>query len=205
MQTLRAKSAGCLAMIAILLGTPCGPAAALDDSYHVGPGDELDVSMPLQGSLGDLSKLSGNLPIEIVGEAIYWHLHVLVGPDGSITLPSAGRLVVAGSTLADVQTQIRRVLNLPPRFSRVSVSLGRPNSHAFYVWGEVKQPGRFVFDRPTSVMAAIGQAGGVTEYARRKHVILLRPGQRTGCSTFATARWKRALRSTFSSNRAIRW
>ena len=99
----------------------------MDSEYRIGPGDELEISLPLQGSLGDLSKLSGNLPIEIVGDDVYWHFHVLVGPDGSITLPSVGRLSVANNTVLGTQNLIRGSLHLLPRYSRVAVSLGKPN------------------------------------------------------------------------------
>lgn len=112
-----------------------------------------------------------------MGDSIYWHHQVLVAPDGFISLPSLPPLNVAGATLEAIQKMITDHLNEPVRKSLVSVILLKPNSTAFYVWGEVKQPGRFVLERPTQLLEAIGTAGGATDHARLKHVLLMRPGR----------------------------
>ncbi len=147
-------------------------------TYRVGAGDELSVNFPLQGNIGDLSKLSGNsLSIQIIGESIYWRHQVIVAPDGYISLPTLPPLQVAGLTLEQIQELINPLMKFRLRNSSVSIGLTRPNSTAFYGWGEVKSPGRFVFERPTNLMEALGVAGGATDRARLKHVMLLRPDQ----------------------------
>jgi len=154
------------------------PGWAAESTYHIGPGDELSINFPLQGNLSDLSKLSGNsLAIQIVGDDVYWHHQVLVAPDGFISLPSLAPIKASGFTLEQMQQAIMGQLKRPYRNSLVSVILTKPNSTAFYVWGEVKNPGRFVFERPTNLVEALGTAGGGTERARLKRVLLLRAGQ----------------------------
>ncbi len=162
-------------LVALIFSLQNGIAAHAQSVYLVGAGDELSINFPLQGNLGDLSKLSGNsLSLQIVGESIYWHHQVIVAPDGFISLPSLPSLQVSGLTIEQIQKLITSQVKSGARNSLVSVVLTRPNSTAFYVWGEVKNPGRFIFERPTNLMEAIGAAGGATDRARLTKVMLLR-------------------------------
>lgn len=165
-------------LMALLLCSQTNGLVYAGSNYHVGAGDELSVIFPIQGNLSDLSKLSGNsLSLQIVGEKIYWRHQVIVAPDGYISLPSLPPLMVAGLTLGQIQQLIASNMKSDAKSNLISVVLTRPNSAAFYVWGEVKNPGRFVFERPTNLIEAIGTAGGTTDHARLKHILLLRPGQ----------------------------
>jgi polysaccharide export outer membrane protein len=144
--------------------------------FRVAEGDVLNIDIVLKGSLGDLSKLSMGIPLEIVGESIYSHHSVTVTPDGFIYLPGMAPLRVKNATPSEVQFDITAALHLPANQNLVSVALARTSSQAFHVWGEVKQPGRHLMDHPLNVMEAISLAGGPTEHAKLKKVLLLRKG-----------------------------
>jgi len=157
----------------------CSVGAESAEEYKVGPGDSLNISISLQGSLRDLSKISLFLPIQIVGESVYSSLQVVVGPDGYISIPSLEYPVrVAGLPLVEVENLVAVKLRLPSRGRSVSVSLLCPNSVPFFIWGEVAHPGRFIFDRPMTLMEGLSYAGGPTPYAQLKKVMVIRQNER---------------------------
>ncbi len=107
----------------------------------------------------------------------------LVRPDGKISMPLAGAIAVAGLTPEAAQGLIRRRLAKdfiePPN---VTVSLAAVAEEdvwedpAFYVLGEVNEPGRYNFDgdKPVTVLQALSLAGGLDVFAARKRVQIRR-------------------------------
>jgi protein involved in polysaccharide export with SLBB domain len=153
------------------------PLTAFASSYRVGSGDELFVDFPLKGTTTDLQPLGGNgLTLVVVGNQVYFRYTVVVAPDGYITLPSMSPLRVDGSTIEQIQEIISLHMKSFPLHGDLSVILSRPNSHAFFVLGEAQKPGRYIYERPTSLLEAIGIAGGPTEHAKLNKVLLLRDG-----------------------------
>lgn len=102
----------------------------------------------------------------------------LVRPDGKISMPLAGAIAVAGLTPEAVQGLIRRRLAKdfiePPNVtvSLIAIGIEDEEEPAFYVLGEVAQPGRFTFDeeKPITVLQALARAGGLGVFAARKRV-----------------------------------
>jgi polysaccharide export outer membrane protein len=161
---------------ALLIST--APGAARASSYVVGAGDQLFVDFPLRGTPSDLQPLGGNgLTLVIVGDSVFFRYEAMVAPDGFISLPSMDPIRVAGLTLEATRTEIMSHLKTFSLRDTVSVILGHPNSEAFVVTGEVHKPGRFIYARPTTLMEALAMAGGTTDHARLKDVMLFRPGQ----------------------------
>lgn len=151
---------------------------AFASSYVVGPGDELYVDFPLKGAVGDLQPLGGNgLTLVVVGNQVFFRYIASVAPDGFISLPTMKPLRVSGLTIEQIREMI--ILNMKSFTLKddVSVLMGRPNSQAFFISGEVKNPGRFIFERPTTLTEAITIAGGPTDHSKLKKVLLLRSGQ----------------------------
>lgn len=162
----------------VLIGEPAlGSSSPL--TYQVEAGDVLNVDIALRGSLADLSKLSTGLPLKIVGESVYSHNSVTVTPDGYIFLPGLSPFKAQGLTLGEIEKAVATALRLPQKEHLVSVELVRTNSMAIHIWGEVKQPGRFLLDHPTSLMEAISYAGGPSERARMGKILWVRPGEPT--------------------------
>ncbi len=146
-------------------------------SYVIGPGDELYVDFPLKGTPADLQPLGGNgLMLVVVGNQVYFRYTTTVAPDGFITLPAMAPLRVGGLTIEQVQEMISLNMKSFELRGNLSVILARHNSQAFFVSGEVKNPGRYIYERPTSLLEAIAIAGGPTDHAKLGQVILMRDG-----------------------------
>ncbi len=163
--------------LAALLVVPL-PSPVAASTYLVGSGDQLFVDFPLRGTATDLQALNGNgLQLVIVGEQVFFRYTATVAPDGYISLPSLDPLPVNGLTLEQVREEITKHLKSFSLRDTVSVILAHPNSQAFVVAGEVQHPGRFIYERPTSLMEALAIAGGTTDHAQLKRVMLFRMGQ----------------------------
>jgi polysaccharide export outer membrane protein len=121
---------------------------------------------------------------------------VLVRPDGRITLPIAGSLLVAGLTPEDVQRMIRDRLagsfNVTPTVNVALISTALPAAAAatvppvnFYVMGEVNAPGAFqtVPPQTTNVLQALARAGGLGKFARGDGIQIRRFDPATGQET----------------------
>ena len=164
----------------VLVFSFAGASFALTEQlgYEVRAGDVLSVDIVLRGSLADLSKLSTGLPLEIVGESVFSHHVITVAPDGFLYLPGVASVGVAGMTLEHVEQVIATRLNLPFERNYVSVALVRTNTLALYIWGEVKQPGKYLIDHPTNLIEALSQAGGPTDRARMSSVEIIRHGEK---------------------------
>jgi polysaccharide export outer membrane protein len=104
---------------------------------------------------------------------------VAVEPDGGISFPLVGNLNARGLSLQDLQKKIAESLrsgNMLPNVTdaEVTVSLVKSNGNSFSVIGQVKQPGTFVTDTKVDVMQALSLAGGLTPFASKSRIIVLR-------------------------------
>jgi polysaccharide export outer membrane protein len=98
-------------------------------------------------------------------------------PDGKIFLPMIGQLQVAGLTPAEVSALLSDRYRAFIRAPRVTVAVKEINSHKVYVIGEVKKEGPIRVQAPITVLQALAEAGGVTDYARRRRIYILRKDQ----------------------------
>jgi polysaccharide export outer membrane protein len=104
---------------------------------------------------------------------------VAVEPDGGIAFPLVGNMNARGLTLSELQRKIADALragNMLPNITdpEVTVSLVRSSGNSFSVVGQVKQPGTFVTDTQVDVMQALSLAGGLTPFASKSRIIVLR-------------------------------
>ncbi|MBK1647122.1 polysaccharide biosynthesis/export family protein [Rhabdochromatium marinum] len=99
---------------------------------------------------------------------------VLVGPDGWISFPLVGNLKAQGHTVEELTGIIaERVSRYVPN-PLVTVSLQDIPGNRIYVLGRVNKPGDFVIGRNVQVMQALAMAGGLTPFADRKDIKVLR-------------------------------
>lgn len=99
---------------------------------------------------------------------------VLVGPDGWISFPLVGNLDAGGRTVEELTGIIaKRVARYVPN-PLVTVSLQDIPGNRIYVLGRVNEPGDFVIGRNVQVMQALAMAGGLTPFADRKDIKVLR-------------------------------
>ncbi|MDQ7090840.1 MAG: polysaccharide biosynthesis/export family protein [Methylococcales bacterium] len=105
-------------------------------------------------------------------EGMLRELRVL--PDGSISFPLVGVIVVAGKTVNDVQLELTEKISetIPDPTVNVSVKLAEGNF--VYVIGQVKKPGHFLMYQPMDVMQVLSLAGGLTPFAKSNDILILR-------------------------------
>ena len=97
-----------------------------------------------------------------------------IRPDGKITFPLVGDLQAAGRTARqltdDVAKQLARFIKEPV----VTVVVEEINNYKVFVLGEVTTQGALNLRRRTRLLEAIAIAGGMSQYADKSNVVLLR-------------------------------
>ncbi len=105
-------------------------------------------------------------------------------PDGTIELGRFGRLIVAGRTLEQIETDVAAAVHgIEKEGGAVNVRLVDPQSAVYYVLGEVNSPGSYPFIGRETVLDAILAAGGLTDKASACNIILSPPSTPCGCRT----------------------
>ena len=104
---------------------------------------------------------------------------VLVRPDGKITLQLLGEMQAGGLTPEALSQQIFEGLSKLKKSidkSEVTVTVQTVNSRKYHIQGEVNRAGQFPLLVPTTVLEALGNAGGFKEFANQKKIVILRKG-----------------------------
>lgn len=100
-----------------------------------------------------------------------------VRPDGNITLPLIGEVRAGGLTPVQLSDKIHESLLKLINNPDVSVSVAQVNSKKYYIDGEVYRPGEYRLITPTTILAALSQAGGFKDFANPKKIRILRGNQ----------------------------
>ncbi|MEW6428819.1 MAG: polysaccharide biosynthesis/export family protein [Thermodesulfobacteriota bacterium] len=122
-------------------------------SYRIGPGDVLSIMV---WKNDDLSRVAPVLP------------------DGRISLPLLGEMLVAGRTVSELQRELTDKWGEYVADPVVTVSVSQVNSFLVYVIGKVNAPGRFQLTGYTSVLQALATASGLNPFARRDDIKIFR-------------------------------
>jgi polysaccharide export outer membrane protein len=135
--------------------TPAAPAGnLLARSYRIGPGDVLQVSV--------WREPEASVPT------------VVVRPDGSINLPLVKEVPVVGLTPGEAEAALTEQFGRYIRAPGVTVVVKEIHSSKVYLLGAVKKEGPILLQGPTTVLQALAEAGGLTDYAKRKKIYILR-------------------------------
>ena len=113
-----------------------------------------------------------SIRIYVYGEPDLTFERLLIGQNGRISYPFLGELKVTDKTSAQLQQSL--INGLKPDYlidPRISVSIVKYRS--FFVNGEVKNPGGVDFQPGLTLRKAISLAGGFTERANKKQVLLI--------------------------------
>ena len=98
----------------------------------------------------------------------------VVRTDGKISVPLVGDVDVAGLTPEQLKESLvakfTHYINNPV----VTVYARQINSRKIYVLGTVKKEGPIPLLRPMTILQALGEAGGLGEWAGRKKIYVLR-------------------------------
>lgn len=144
-----------IALIGVMLlaGTAGQQAGAADDVYKLLPGDRLQISVWREDVLDR---------------------EVVVLPDGSITFPLAGRLVVSGTTTPDVEQAVAARLEEYLAEPVVTVTVAATLGNRVYLLGQVNNPGPVPMDGPTTISQILSLAGGFSRFADLDEIRILR-------------------------------
>jgi polysaccharide export outer membrane protein len=99
---------------------------------------------------------------------------LLIRPDGKISIPLIGDLTAEGLTpmalAASIAAHLKNFINDPS----VTVTVTAVNSKRVFFIGEVNRAGPLSLTRQMTVLQAISAAGGLTTFANRKKIYILR-------------------------------
>lgn len=99
---------------------------------------------------------------------------VVVRPDGMVTLALVNDVKAAGLTPEQFRDAVIEAATKFVREPTVDVVVKQINSRRVFLTGEVAKPGAYPLSSRMTVMQAIALAGGLTEYANRTRVTILR-------------------------------
>jgi polysaccharide export outer membrane protein len=102
--------------------------------------------------------------------------HERVRPDGKITVPMAGEIVVKGRRPSEIAKELEVKLKSVVVAPVVTVSIDQSAQLLIPVLGEVKNAGTFTIDPGSSVLVALADAGGLSDYASQDRIFVLRRG-----------------------------
>jgi polysaccharide export outer membrane protein len=130
--------------------------------YRIGPEDVLDVLVWKN------AELSRTVPVR---------------PDGKVSLPLVNDIQAAGLTPGELRQQVTARLTEFVPSPEVSVIVREIHAVKVSVVGAVKIPGRYELKSPATVLELIALAQGLTEFANRDRIVVLR---QTGNATQTT-------------------
>ena len=107
-------------------------------------------------------------------EADFTREDVLVRIDGKITFPLLDDVQAAGITPMQLKKAIEIKLKEYIANPVVTVNVTNPGSQRFYILGEIANTGEYPLVKQLTVLQAFALAGGFTEWAAKKEIILLR-------------------------------
>ncbi len=129
-------------------------ASVSSDDYLIGAGDVLHISV--------WKEPDASVP------------SVVVRQDGMITIPLLKDVAVGGRTPRQVEKTIVEGLSKYINDPNVTVVLAASNSKKVYVIGAVNKEGALPYTYRMTVMQALSEAGGLTDYAKRKKIYIIR-------------------------------
>jgi polysaccharide export outer membrane protein len=130
-------------------------AIAQQTEYRAGPQDVLAVTV-----FGE-ADLTGKYSVE---------------QDGTFVFPLIGRVQAGGSTLREVEGELRkRLADGYLRNPQITVGIETYRSQRVLIIGEVRNPGEYQVSGDTSLLSALARAGSTTPAASREAVIMRSP------------------------------
>lgn len=138
----------------------------------------IDVNDNLFITVASLNKEATLIFNSVSPEATYTNLEslaykgYLVDEDGNINFPVIGLIKVAGYTKKEVVEMLKEKISAYIDDPVVNI---RILNYKVTVLGEVARPGRYIFsDERATVLDALGMAGDLTIYGKRKNVLIQR-------------------------------
>jgi protein involved in polysaccharide export with SLBB domain len=146
------KLAGMPANPLSVVSIPNGPQ---DESYKLGSGDKLKLTVYGENDLGS---------------------ECLVDGAGQVQLPLLGQVPAAGLSVHDFETAVGRKFVSERYLKDPRVSVEVENYRPFYIIGEVKSPGQYPYVNGMNALNAVALAGGYTYRADDEDVYIRKDG-----------------------------
>jgi polysaccharide export outer membrane protein len=127
---------------------------------------------------------------------------LLVRPDGMISMPLLGDIMASGKTPLQLADEIAAKLKKFIQDPNVTVILSQMNSKKIYLIGEVGKTGPIEMTPGMTLLEAIATAGGVSEYANKKKIYILR--DENGKHLKLPVQYKEALKGNSALNLALK-
>jgi len=117
--------------------------------------------------------------VEDVLKVLVWKepdltVSVRVRPDGKITVPLLGDVQADGRTPRELTAELSESLSRFIKEPVVTVMVEQINNYKVYVLGEVGSQGVLTLGRPTRLLQALAQVGGLSQYADKSSVVVIR-------------------------------
>jgi polysaccharide biosynthesis/export protein len=125
------------------------------EDFVFGPGDIIDVKVWRQPDMD---------------------MQIVIAPDGAITYPLVGRLVVAGLTYPELVSTMETALQDYYTEPSVAVNVIQVSNQKVFILGEVRSPAVLQIENDLSILEALTRTGGINPDARTDNVLLVRGG-----------------------------
>ena len=114
------------------------------------------------------------ITVDVFDQPNYSRANLIVPPNGRISYPLIGHIIVAGRTTEDLEKEITEKLAEYIREPKVSVQMVQVHSLKYLVIGDVTTPGIYEMTRRLTVTEALAKAGYVTRFGELSKVAVLR-------------------------------
>ncbi|MBK6578654.1 MAG: polysaccharide export protein [Sandaracinaceae bacterium] len=131
--------------------------SAAADEYHIRAGDFVSIIVFQQDAMSAKAR---------------------VRSDGKMSFPILGDITVRGMRPADVKAQLEKRLKEYVLTPNVTVSIEDTQPIEVSVLGEVARPGIFTLKANASMAQALASAGGMTDFANRDRIFVIRAPKR---------------------------
>jgi polysaccharide export outer membrane protein len=179
--SVRIVLAGFLAASPFMSGNAQQLAASDAKATHLAPGHSTEVT-ERDGSLGRTTIVHSSQYTIGVADVLRINVWknadlsqtVIVDPDGFVSLPLLGNVNVAGLSTNQLGTLLTGKYASYVVTPQVTVSVVDIRSREVFVMGQVGKAGSYPLLAPITVLQLLAQAGGLTPYAKRKSIYVLR-------------------------------
>jgi len=123
------------------------------EEFQIGPGDKIAIRVWRHDDLD---------------------MDITIAPDGSITYPLIGRIMVTGMTYPVLVEKLTTSISEYYDDPQVTVNILELKNQKVFVIGEVAQPSVLQLNSEMSILEALTISGGINPAARTKNVLLIR-------------------------------
>ena len=101
----------------------------------------------------------------------------VISPEGFIVVEGAGRVKLAGMTVAEANKYVSKILNGYYNGSSISLSIGEIRNVKVDIVGEVSAPGSYTLSAFSTLFNALYMAGGISELGSLREINVYRNGK----------------------------